>query len=150
MMHEGFPLPQIDWEPTAEFWNGAAAGELRIPRCTSCGRLAWYPLGRCVSCAGESFAWEAVSGRGTLFTWVVLQHAFLPAYKGSLPFVSALVTLEEDERVRLPTRIVEVDPEQLSIQLPVEVCFRPMSFDGVEGEVVAPFFRPSQSSSAKD
>lgn len=148
-MHEGFPLPQIDWAPTAEFWQGASAGELRIPRCTSCQRLCWYPLGRCTTCAQESFRWEKVSGKGTLFTWVVLQHAFLPAYQSSLPFVSALVTLEEDERVRLPTRIVDVQPEQLSIHLAVEVCFRPLSFEGVEGEVLAPFFRPVEGSAGK-
>ena len=42
-MRREFPLPDLVWEPTAEFWAGAARGELRIPRCDSCGRLRWYP-----------------------------------------------------------------------------------------------------------
>ena len=141
-MHEGFPLPQIDWEPTREYWAGAMRGELRIPRCSGCERLCWYPLAECGACGASSLVWETMSGRAELFTWVTLQHAFLPAYADVVPFVSALVTLEEDPSIRLPTRIVDVAIDSLAIGQPMEVCFRPMSFTGVEGEVVAPFFRP--------
>ena len=141
-MRDGFPLPDVDWEPTREYWAGAAAGELRMPRCRDCSRFCWYPDGACPGCGGAAVAWRAVSGRGRLFTWVVLDHAFLPQYASAVPFVSALVTLEEDERVRVPTRIVDCDPDALEIGMPLEACFRPLRFDGVAGEVVAPFFRP--------
>ena len=141
-MREGFPLPDVDWEPTREFWAAAAREELRMPRCTACRRFHWYPEGACSHCGEESVAWERMSGCARLFTWVVLEHAFLPQYAGNLPFVSALVTLDEDERVRLPTRIVECEPATLAIDQPMEVCFRTLRFDGVEGEVLAPFFRP--------
>ncbi len=141
-MREGFPLPDVDWEPTREYWAGAAEGELRMPRCTACRRFCWYPDGTCLACGGEAVVWERMSGRATLFTWVVLEHAFLPQYAGTLPFVSALVSLDEDPGVRVPTRIVDCDPADLAIDQPVEVCFRPLRFDGVEGEVVAPLFRP--------
>lgn len=142
-MREGFPLPDVDWPPTREFWAGAAVGELRMPRCTACRNFAWYPDGACRRCGGSEVVWEAVCGRGKLFTWVVLEHAFLPQYAKELPFVSALVTLEEDDGVRIPTRIVECAPDQLTIDQPVEVCFRPLRFEGVEGEVPAPLFRPT-------
>ena len=72
----------------------------------------------------------------------MLEHAFLPQYAGDLPFVSALVTLEEDERVRLPTRVVDCEPTDLAIDQRLQVCFRRLRFDGVQGEVLAPFFRP--------
>lgn len=140
-MREGFPLPDVEWGPTREYWAGAAAGELRMPRCAGCHRFAWYPAGACRECGGEEVVWEAVSGRGKLFTWVVLEHAFLPQYANNLPFVSALVTLDEDERVRVPTRIVDSAPADLEIGQPVEVCFQPLRFEGVEGEVMAPLFR---------
>jgi len=71
-----------------------------------------------------------------------VRHAFLPHYARHVPFVSALVTPEEDERVRLSTRILDCGPEDLAIDQAVEVCFRPLSFDGVNGQVTAPFFRP--------
>lgn len=141
-MREGFPLPDVDWEPTREYWAGAARGELRMPRCTACRRFVWYPDGNCLGCGADSVEWETVSGRAKLFTWVVLEHAFLPQYANNLPFVSGLVTLDEDESVRIPTRIVDSTPENLVIGQPLEVCFRPLRFEGVEGEVPAPLFRP--------
>ena len=140
-MREDFPLPDVTWEPTREFWAGAAAQELRMPHCDGCQRICWYPE-RCMDCGGEAFTWRPVSGRAKLFTWVVVTHPFLPQYASQAPFVSALVTPEEDERVRVPTRIVDCAPEDLALGQPLEVCFRPLSFDDVPGEVIAPFFRP--------
>ena len=145
-MHAGFPLPQVDWEPTREYWAGAARGELRIPRCSRCERLSWYPLGACGACGESTLVWETMSGRAALFTWVILRHAFLPAYGDAVPFVSALVTLEEDSSIRLPTRIVDADVELLTMGQALEVSFRPLAFAGVDGEVIAPFFRPIVSS----
>ena len=138
-----FPLPDTSWEPAREFWAGAARDELRIPRCDTCGRLSWYPRERCRHCDGESFTWETMSGRGTLFSWVVVTHSFLPQFADLVPFAPALVALEEDPAVRLATRMVDCDLDALEFELPVQVTFRPISFTGVDGEVVAPLFVPA-------
>ncbi len=142
-MRREFPLPDTEWEPIREFWAGAAAHELRIPRCDSCGRLCWYPREQCRSCAGDTFTWEAMSGRGTLFSWVVVTHAFLPQFADLTPFAPALVALEEDPAVRLATRMVDCDLDALEFEMPVRVDYRPLRFTGVEGEVVAPLFVPA-------
>jgi uncharacterized OB-fold protein len=138
-----FPLPDVAWAPTAEFWAGAARGKLRIPRCDSCGRLRWYPEEQCRHCQGEPFTWETMSGRGTLFSWVVVTHPFLPQFADLTPFVPALVALEEDPAVRLPTRMVDCDPDDLDYEMPVQVVFRPLAFTDVEGTVDAPLFVPA-------
>jgi uncharacterized OB-fold protein len=138
-----FPLPDTTWEPIREFWAGAAAGELRIPRCESCGRLCWYPRERCRRCQGEGFTWEALSGRGTLFSWVVVTHPFLPQFADLIPFAPALVALEEDPSVRLATRMVDCDFDALDFEMAVRVDYRPLVFTGVEGEVMAPLFVPA-------
>lgn len=138
-----FPLPDVGWPPTAEFWAGAARGELRIPRCDTCARLRWYPEERCRHCDGESMTWETMSGRGTLFSWVVVTHPFLPQLADLVPFVPALVALAEDPAVRIPTRMVDCDPDDLDFEMPVRVVFRPLSFAGVEGTVAAPLFVPA-------
>ena len=52
-----------------------------------------------------------MSGRGTLFSWAVVRRAFLPAFDDMVPFVTALVALDEDPSVRIPTYIVDVDPD---------------------------------------
>jgi hypothetical protein len=137
-----FPLPDTTWEPTAEFWAGAARDELRIPRCDSCTRLCWYPREACQHCAGEHFTWETMSGKGTLFSWVVVTHPFLPQFAGLVPFVPALVALDEDPAVRIPTRMVDCTSDDLAFEMPVQVAFRPLTFEGIDATVTAPLFTP--------
>jgi uncharacterized OB-fold protein len=73
----------------------------------------------------------------------VVTHAFLPQFADLTPFVPALVALEEDPSVRIATRMVDCDPAELEFDMPVVVTFRPISFTGVDGEVVAPLFMPA-------
>jgi uncharacterized protein len=139
-----FPLPDTDWAPTAPFWAAAAEHRLSLPQCDSCGRLVWYPSDACRRCGSDGGrTWVDLSGRGTLFSWVVVHQQFLPQYDP--PYVTALVAVDEDPTVRLATRLVDVDPVDpgLTIDQPVDVVFGPLTFPGVDGEVVAPFWRPA-------
>ena len=140
MMHANFPLPDINWEPTRELWAGAARGELRITRCTACARFVWYPQPPCRFCGADALTWTTVSGRGTLFSWSVLHHAWIPQFKEQLPFVTALVALAEDPPVRFVSYIVDCPIESLRCDMPVHVVFRPLRYPGVVGEVMAPMF----------
>jgi uncharacterized OB-fold protein len=137
-----FPLPDVDDPATAPFYAGAAAGELRMPRCPQCGEFVWYPEPACPR-DGTTAEWIAVSGRGTLFSWAVVQRAFLPAFADKVPFVTALVAIEEDAHVRIPTLIVDADPASLVADSAVEAVFRPLEFSTVPGKaVIVPMFRP--------
>lgn len=139
---EDFPLPDTSDPLTAPFYAGAAEGELRIPRCASCGRFVWYPEEKCPA-DGGALAWEPVSGEARLFSWAVVQRAFLPAFADKVPFVTALVALTEDHTVRIPTYIVDAAPESLQADMPVHAVFRPLSFTTVpDKEVVVPMFAP--------
>jgi uncharacterized OB-fold protein len=138
-----FPLPDVDDPLTAGYFEGAAAGELRIPRCTSCAQWVWYPEAVCPACGG-ALAWTATSGRGSLFTWVVVERAFLPAFADMVPFVTALVGLGEDERVRIVTLLADTDAASLAVDQPMEAVFRPLTFPTVpDRQVVVPMFRPA-------
>ncbi|HYC23321.1 MAG TPA: OB-fold domain-containing protein [Candidatus Bathyarchaeia archaeon] len=137
-----FPLPDVDWEETREFWAAAARGELCVPRCAGCARLVWYPEKRCRVCGRERFTWARMSGRGRLFSWSVVRHAFLPQFAAKLPYVAGLVALEEDPAVRIVSNLIDCAPEELTVDMPVEVVFRPLEFAGVQGRVLAPMFRP--------
>jgi uncharacterized OB-fold protein len=138
-----FPLPDTDWEPLRPFWQAAAAGRLEIPRCTGCGAWNWYPPERCRACGGEQLPWTAVSGRGTVFSFAVVRRAWVEPFAGLAPYATGLVALAEDPALRVVTRFVDCDPERLRIDLPVHAVFRPLSFEGVPGEVVAPLFAPA-------
>ena len=143
-MHDTFPLPDLSVDALRPFWDGAARHELTMPRCDGCGRLHWYPAPACRRRpAREAFTWERLAGRGHLFSWVIVRHAFLPQFEGLVPFVPALVALDEDPAVRLVTRIVGADPGALSFDQPVVAVFQPLRFPGVDAEVVAPLFTPS-------
>lgn len=141
-MRAGFPLPDVGWEPTRPFWEGAARGELRIPRCDACGTHTWYPRPECRACGAARFTWTRMSGRGRLFSWAVVRRAFIPQLADRVPYVTGLVALDEDPRVRLVTYVVDRPPEALAIDMPGRIVFRPLAFAGVAGEVTAPVFAP--------
>ena len=140
-----FPLPDVEDELTAGYFAGAARGELSIPRCVSCARWCWYPEATCPACGG-GLAWTATAGRGTLFSWVVVERAFLPAFADMVPFVTALVVLEEDPAVRIVTLLVDAEPADLTVDRPMEVVFRRLTFPTVPGRsVIVPMFRPEDT-----
>ena len=138
-----FPLPDVDDAITAPFFAGAAAGRLVIPRCEACDAFVWYPVERCPGCDGTP-VWTPVSGRGTLFSWAVVRRAFLPAFAEQVPFVTALIALEEDPFVRVPSYVVDADPASLTADQAVVVDFRPLRFPTVpDRSVIVPMFRPA-------
>jgi hypothetical protein len=128
-------LPDVDWPPARPFWDGCRAGELRIPRCHDCARWVWYPAATCPGCAGASLDWTRVSGRGRVFTWVRVHRALLPGYATRVPFVTALVELEEDARLRLATFLRDVPPGGPRIGMPVRV-----GFERVDERITLPIF----------
>jgi hypothetical protein len=135
-----FPLPDVTDPLTAEFFAGAARGELVVPRCEQCDAWVWYPEPECPHCGG-ALSWRPTSGRGTLFSWAVVQRPFLPAFAEMVPFVTALVSLEEAPEVRIVTYVVDADAAELRADLPLEVTFRPLTFPTVpEKSVTVPMF----------
>lgn len=142
---DDFPLPDVDDPITAPFFAGAVNGELLIPRCKTCHEYVWYPQDTCPH-DGGALTWTPVSGRGTLFTWAVVRRAFLPAFEDRVPFVTALVALDEDPAIRLCTYIVGTAPEDLVADAPVEVEFRPLEFTTVPNKsVIVPMFAVTSS-----
>jgi len=139
---ETFPLPDVDDPLVAPFFAAAARDELRISHCGACARFVWYPAPSCPTCGGP-LDWVPVSGNGRLFTWVVVRRAFLPAFESMVPFVTALIALDEDPAVRLCSYLVGVDdPATLEADAPVEVEFHDLTFATVPGHSVrVPMFR---------
>jgi uncharacterized OB-fold protein/acyl dehydratase len=115
---------------TAFFWEGVRAHELRIQRRPD-GSLIHPPVPALWAAPGEPTDHVVASGRGTVHSFVV-HHA--PRVPGrTLPFVVALVEL--DEGVRMLGQLRGVDPSEVCIGLPVEVEFLdfPADPDGPPG-----------------
>lgn len=103
------------------YWTGGADGKLLIQRCSGCGRWVHPPTGHCPACGGGDLRPEPVSGRGTVFTFTVNRHPFNPAVP--LPYVIALVQLEEQADLRVTTNIVNCPADDVTVGLPVQVLF---------------------------
>lgn len=132
------PEPRPD-EAHRFFFEGGRDGTLLITRCRSCGYYSHPPGIACPRCLGEELVPEPVSGRGTLYSWVVARQAFSTAFLDELPYILAIVELEEQPGLRVLTNIVGVPStgEGLEIDMPVEVSFEQ------RGEWHVPMFRPT-------
>jgi uncharacterized OB-fold protein len=115
-----WPIPQITDENGA-FWTGGRDGELLIIRCTSCGYWIHPPTPRCPHCLSDAVEPQAVSGRGTVYSYTINRQAWVPGLE--VPFVIAMVELDEQPGLRLMTNIVDCPTEEVEIDMPVEVAF---------------------------
>lgn len=130
-----FDLPTIEAE-SRPFWDAAKEGRFLIKRCGACGAAHHYPRPFCPKCWSEDVQWEEASGRATLYTWSTVFMNDLPPFGDRLPYVAAAVDLEEGPRVM--TNLVDCDPADLVVGMPVAVTFRPLDDD-----ITAPFFTPA-------
>jgi uncharacterized OB-fold protein len=119
---------------SAYFWEGTAAGELRLQRCRQCGALRHPPGPACPACHALDPEHVVASGRGTLHSYVVHRHPPVPGYE--LPILIGLVDLEEG--VRMVAAVTEVEPEAVAIGMPLEVGFR-----RIDDGLTLPVFRPA-------
>jgi uncharacterized OB-fold protein len=126
------PLPRPTPE-TQHFWDGTAAGELRLQRCRGCERPYFPPQPCCPRCGTDDVEVMRASGRGFLYSYVIT-HRAAPGFEA--PYVIAEVELDEGPRMLSNLVGVEPDPAALPLDLPLEVTFEPL------GEITLPHFRP--------
>lgn len=118
------------------FWEAARRHELLIQRCSGCAHYVFYPRYNCPHCGGRELVWAKVSGRGKVYTYTVARRPTHPAFADRVPYVIAIVELEEGPR--MTTNIVDCEPDAVRIDMPVEVTFRDVS-----DEVSLVMFRPA-------
>jgi uncharacterized OB-fold protein len=128
------PLPEIT-DDTAGFWGGGADGELRIHRCRQCRTFFHPPSPVCPDCLSMDVGPEATSGRGRVAGFTVNVQPWAPDME--VPYVLAIVTVDDAPGVQLTTRLVGVAATDVSIGIPVIV-----SFEQVADDVWLPLFRP--------
>lgn len=135
-MNEGYqkPLPRID-EINRPYWEAAKRHELVLQRCQVCGRYRYPPGETCPGCLSDKLDWVKASGRGKVYTWTVFHQVYHPAFASEAPY--AVVAVELEEGPRLTTSLVDCKPEDIKIDMPVEVVF-----DDVTAEITLPKFRP--------
>jgi uncharacterized OB-fold protein len=130
-----YPKPASLWD-TYPFWDALRARELRLQRCSDCGRWRFPPRPYCAGCRGAEARWEQVSGRGTVYTWTVCYPPVLPAFADRAPYNAVVVQLEEGPF--LVSNLVGWDAErEIPIGLPVDA-----EFLDIDDELTIHQFRP--------
>jgi len=128
------PVPDADSQP---FWEGCRKHRLRIQKCAECGQVRWPPSIVCPECLSQNTDWIVSGGRGKVYTYVVYHQAFHPAFEEELPYVVAVVELEEGPLIL--SNIVGCPHDFVKCEMPVEV-----TWEDITEEFSLPKFQPIQ------
>jgi len=131
----GKPVPRPTPE-TQPFWDGCAAGELRLQHCDDCGHVQFYPRKLCSGCFSEHISWVPASGHGKVRTWSLVVMPGAPGFEDEVPFVSALIELDEGPTMLSVLR--EISNDEVEANMPVQVLFEARS-----EEIHVPYFKPA-------
>jgi len=125
------PLPNVT-EMNQHFWCGGKLGKLHILRCEGCGLWIHPYAARCPACRSDKVAPQPVSGRGHVVGFTVNHQAWVQGVP--VPYVVAIVQLEEQANVRLMTNMPRTPIEAVHVGMPVKVFFEQ------DGEIFVPLF----------
>jgi uncharacterized OB-fold protein len=129
------PLPQPT--PLSQpHWDGCREGKLRVQRCEHCRTHVFIPQPVCPRCLGTQLAWVDSSGLGTVYSYTVVHRPQRPEF--AVPYVVAIVEL--DEGFHMLTNLVDCEPGDVEVGMPVVVRFQRMS-----DAITLPFFAPRRA-----
>lgn len=125
--------PVLDGD-SAPFWEAAREQRLRLQRCEDCGAYVYYPRGLCPQCHSTRLSWHDLSGKGRIYSFTVSRRPAAPELEARVPYVVALVDLEEGPRML--AGIQTHDVESVKCDQAVSVSFE----DVGEGVMLPMFF----------
>ena len=131
------PLPRPNAD-TRLFWDGCKRHQLVFQKCPDCQHVRWPPSTLCPRCYSLSTELVPASGKGKIYTYTVYHQAFHESFKRDIPYVTAIVEL--DEGPHLLTNLVGCDHESIKCDLPVEVVW-----EDITEEFTLPKFRLMQN-----
>lgn len=114
------PLP----EPTAltaPFWDAAHQGRLELQYCKQCDSYQYYPRKVCANCWNDDIEWKQCSGDGHVYSYSICNVPTMPSFKKDVPYVVAIVELEEG--ARMTSNIVDCPVSDVHIGMEVEAVF---------------------------
>lgn len=117
------PVPTVT-PLSGPYWAAANRGELQIMQCATCGSFRHPPTTLCRRCGAETVRWSQLSGRGVVYSFIVDHRMMIPGFDE--PYVVAQITPDEafGDSVRIVANILDCHPSDVSIGMPVEVCFQ--------------------------
>ncbi len=127
-------VPQVN-DLTRPFWEAANQGRLAIQRCGACGYYNHPPKPLCDRCLSADLHFEDVSGLGTIWSYTVMHQKSVAGFEDSVPYVTALVELDEQPLLLLTTNLPGIEASDVRIGTRVQV-----SFQRLNDEIALPQF----------
>ena len=121
------PVPILDRD-SAPFWDGVRAAEIRLQRCTGCRALRWPARAICNRCHSFDAEWIAVSGLGTVTSWIRTHQPFMRAFADDVPYAVVQVQLDEKSDIQMIGRLADPALEPV-IGMRVRAGFEPTAGD---------------------
>lgn len=129
------PLPAIT-EENAPYYESLRRHAIQLQRCESCHAFRYPPSSHCPHCLSEAASWTPVSGRGVVYSWIIMHQIYDPAFKDVAPYNVAVVEIAEGPR--LTTNITGCPNDAIHIGMPVTIAY-----DDVTEAVTLAKFRPA-------
>jgi len=127
------PLPLIN-EDNRPYWEYCKKHELRMQKCEGCGHIRFPVSILCPNCHSMDAVWTKLSGKGSVFSYIVFRIPYHESYKEDIPYTVAIIQL--DEGPRMESNLIVQDPEDIRIDMQVTVFF-----DDVTNDVSLPKFK---------
>jgi uncharacterized OB-fold protein len=131
---------------TRPFWDAAREGRLAIQRCADCGRYNHPPRTACDACLSTNLAFADVSGRGSVWSFTVMHQKSVAGFEDAVPYLTALVELDEQPLLLLVSNLPGADPATLKIGDRAHVVFEPLA----DGSMLPQFALDDVSASTRE
>jgi len=86
-------------DDTVFFWDGLNAGQLTLQHCCACGRPRYPVAPVCPYCRTSAHTWKAVSGAGSVFSWIRYHKSYQPEFEALMPYCVLTVQLDAGPRM---------------------------------------------------
>jgi uncharacterized protein len=122
------PVP----EPTPvsrPFWDGLAQHRILVQYSPSLRRYVFYPRTLAPGSLADDLEWREIDGAGTLYTFTVAHRPTGPPWADAVPQLLAVV--QWDAGPRVSTELVDVEPADIRIGMPVTPVFYDLPDTGI-------------------
>ncbi|PIC67808.1 nucleic acid-binding protein [Sporosarcina sp. P21c] len=114
----GVPTPKpMMSQDTEKFWRLLQEEkQLHLQKCNNCQTYSHPPRVVCSNCHSFDLGWVPSEGKGVIHSYVIYHRSVHPGFK--TPYGVILVELEEG--VRIISNMVDCEPHEIEIGMPVE------------------------------
>ncbi len=112
---DDWTLPRLGRVNTEWF----TSGKLLVQTCNQCGTRQHPPEEICHQCGSMDLGHTELGPNGTVHSFTVAHYAVNRALADAVPYAVVLVTLDDDPSIRIIGNVIDADPGEVHIGMPV-------------------------------